>query len=310
MDLAQLLAEQDAVVRRDQALQHLSSGALRHRLGRGRRWQRLLPAVYLAASGEPSRRQLLLAGLLHGGDDAQLSGLTALEVHGLRPAPDQRVHVLVPHHRHVASCGHVVVQRTHRLPPPLCLQGLPVTPVARAVVEACRRLPDLGDVRAVVAGAVQRRRTTVERLELELAEGHSAGSALVRRALREVADGVRSAPEAELRALFRRSRVLPAARWNCRLLLHGQWLGDPDAYFEEAGLVVESESRQWHLSPADWEATLARHDRLAATGLHVLHLSPQRRQRDPDGVLALVERAYAAGLRTGPPPGVTVARVA
>ncbi|MCU1693396.1 MAG: hypothetical protein JWM64_2487 [Frankiales bacterium] len=71
---------------------------------------------------------------------------------------------------------------------------------------------------------------------------------------------------------------------------------------------MECDSRQWHLLPADWEATLARHDRMTAAGLHVLHVTPRRLQQDPRAVLREVEGAYRSGLRTGPPPGVRVLR--
>lgn len=303
--LEELLRAQDGVVTREQALAVLSPAALRHRLRPGGPWQRVLPAVYVAQTGPLTGRQRLRAALLHGGPLAQLGGPTALALHGLAPhAPV--LHLLVPHSTQPVARTGLAVHRTHRLPVPVRVEQLPVSPVSRAVVDAGRLLAQLDDVRALVAGAVQRRRTTVERLQDELEAGHSGGSALVRAALLEVADGVRSAPEAQLRGLLLSSRVLPPARWNCRLLLHGRWLADPDAYLEPAGLVVECDSRRWHLTPADWEATLARHDRMEAAGLRVLHVTPQRLHRDPRGVLRTVEDAYRAGLRSGPPPGVRV----
>ena len=36
------------------------------------------------------------------------------------------------------------------------------------------------------------------------------------------------------------------------------------------------DSKTWHLAPADWEQTLARHDRMTAQGILVLHFPPQR----------------------------------
>jgi len=309
MDLDELLRVQDGLLTRSQALQRLSPAALRHRLRPGGPWLRLLPGVYLASTGVPTSRQRLRAALLHGGEAAVLSGPTALEQHGLvAPAPDPRVHVLVPHEHRPSTHRLVVVRRTTRELQPVLRHGLPTAPLPRALVDACRPLRDERAVRALLASAVQGGLVRVSALSAELEAGERAGSALARRVLEEVSDGVRSAPEAELRQLFSTSDVLPSALWNCRLLHRGSWLADPDAYFEEAGLVVESDSRAWHLSPQDWEATLARHGRMEATGLHVLHISPQRRRRDPAPVLAEVEAAYLAALPTGPPPDVSVDR--
>ena len=36
------------------------------------------------------------------------------------------------------------------------------------------------------------------------------------------------------------------------------------------------DSKAWHLSPSDWEHTLARHDRMTAQGILVLRFPPQR----------------------------------
>ena len=310
MDLDELLAVQDCVLTRGQALRHLSPAALRHRLRPGGPWQQLLPGVYLTTSGVPTQRQRLRAALLHGGSRAVLGGASAVQQHGLAaPVPDPRVHLLVPHQHRPAPHDLVVVRRTTRPLVPVRRDGLPTAPLPRAVVDACRPLRSERAVRALVAAAVQRRLVPVQALVAELEAGESAGSALVRRVVEEVCDGVRSAPEAELRQLFRMSLVLPAPLWNCRLLHLGSWLADPDAYFEDAGLVVESDSREWHLSPQDWEATLARHARMEATGLHVLHVPPQRHRHSPEVVLAEVEAAYLAARRSGPPPGITVQRV-
>ncbi|GAC1330132.1 MAG: hypothetical protein NVSMB13_18070 [Mycobacteriales bacterium] len=84
----------------------------------------------------------------------------------------------------------------------------------------------------------------------------------------------------------------------------GHWLARPDAWWPEAALVAEVDSREWHLSPADWERTMRRHNRVQAAGLSVLHVSPGRLRHEPAVVLAELRAAYAQGLRVGPAPGV------
>ena len=66
---------------------------------------------------------------------------------------------------------------------------------ARAVADAVRDLASLRDVRAVVADAVQRGCCQIQDLYAELTAGPNVGSALLREALTDVADGIRSTAE-------------------------------------------------------------------------------------------------------------------
>jgi hypothetical protein len=147
----------------------------------------------------------------------------------------------------------------------------------------------------VVAEVVQSRMATVAELHHELASAPRNGSAVLRQVLAEVADGVRSAPEGELRDLMRRSEILPAVLWNPVLATEsGQVLPTPDGYIEEAGLALEVDSREFHLGANGWAATLERTNRWAAAGIAVLHLRPSQIRKEPERVLAQIERAYAA----------------
>jgi hypothetical protein len=70
-------------------------------------------------------------------------------------------------------------------------------------------------------------------------------------------------------------------------------------------VVAEVDSREWHLSPADWEQTMARHARLIAAGLRVQHFSPHQIRTEP----AVVVEAIRGALATGRPvPGVRAVR--
>ena len=82
---------------------------------------------------------------------------TALVLRGAPPAP------------RVAPADH---RRAHtRLPEPCELHGLPVAPVARAVIDTVRYLSDVDDVRALLAEAVQRGFTSPRALRHELETG-------------------------------------------------------------------------------------------------------------------------------------------
>ena len=174
-------------------------------------------------------------------------------------------------------------------------------PPARAVADTVRQLADLAEIRAVVAAGVQRGKVHIWQLAEELARGPSQGSAGLRQALAEVAGGVRSAAEADLVRLVRRAR-LPMPLLNPRLYVGGKFLASPDAWWPDAGVAVEVDSRQWHLSPASWEQTMARHTRMSSHGIIVLHYSPSRIRSDGEQVAAEIRAALAAGRSRSLPP--------
>jgi hypothetical protein len=63
----------------------------------------------------------------------------------------------------------------------------------------------------------------------------------------------------------------------------------------EACVAAEVDSRQWHLSPGDWERTLERHSRMSALGIIVLHYPPAWLRSQPRIVAAEIRSALEAG---------------
>jgi hypothetical protein len=59
--------------------------------------------------------------------------------------------------------------------------------------------------------------------------------------------------------------------------------------------AVVADSRAWHFSPDDWEQTLARHARMSAHGIIVLHLTSQRIRSRRREVADEIQLALAAG---------------
>lgn len=266
-------------------------------------WTRLLPGILLVTGGRPDRAQWLRAALLYVGGGGMFTGECALALYGLRcvgGAP--ALHLLVPHRRRRASHPAVMVERTTRLPRHRTVLGLPVAPVPRAAIDAARRMRDVNAVRALLAEVVQRGLCTVPQLADELRGAQRRGTALPRRVLREVADGVRSVAEAELRELLRRSG-LPLPVWNHDVFdAFGTWLARPDAFWPALGVVVEVDSMEWHLGPAEYRQTQARQRRMSAAGLTVLPVSPADLRERPDEVLATIRRALEAAAARDIPP--------
>ena len=299
--LEELLDRQFSVTSRSQLLGlGMSASSLRHRIRASGPWQVLLPGVYLAVSGTPNLPQQEMAALLYGGTGSVITGSIALFHHGLRGQSLEVIDVLVPARRQRQSVDFVRIHRTTRLPERVCASG-PVrfALAARAVAEAARQLSSLRDVRAVTSDAVQLGRCSVSQLAGELAQGPVRGAAVFRSVLAEVADGIRSTAEGDLRDVIRQGR-LPAPLFNPCLYDGDTFLAKPDAWWPDAGVAAEADSREWHLSAADWERTMRRHDLMAAAGIIVLHFSPSQLRREPAIVASRIRGALERG-RQRPP---------
>ena len=205
--LDRLLIQQLDVISRRQALAAgVTDNALRHRLRPGGPWRGLLPGVYMAATGAPTTLQQEMAALLYAGPGSVITGPAALRSHHIRCELTEIVDVLVPAGRQRRDTNFVRLHRTSRMPARIWEAG-PVRYAmpARAVADAVREMTSLRDVRAAVADAVQRDKCTIKTLAAELNQGPAKGSMLFREALADVADGIRSAAEGDLRDLLARS---------------------------------------------------------------------------------------------------------
>jgi hypothetical protein len=304
---ARLLERQRGVLSRDQAVATgMTDRVLRYRIRPGGPWQQILPGTYLTFTGSPSGEQLEIAAVLYAGTDSVMTGPAALRRLRL-PAPESAVvDVLVGRQCSRASRDFVAIHRTRRMPAAVLeRRGVAFALPARAVLDTVAGLSRIGDVRAVVAGAVQSGHCPVADLQAELRHGPRRGTALLRAVLAEVAAGIRSAPEGDLRDLIARNG-LPVPMFNPRLYLNGRFLACPDAWWPAAGVAVEVDSVEWHLSPEDWQHTLRRHGRMTAAGILVLHVTPRQLRAEE----ARIARDIAAALTTGRPPASVTAEAA
>jgi hypothetical protein len=293
---AWLFHYQRGVLSREQALAlGLTPDALRHRARPRGPWQRLLPGIYLTATGQPTREQFETAALLYAGPTSVITGATALRTYKIRAPGTGVIQVLIPLDRQRASRAFVTIVRTSRLPDAQTHDlAIGYVAPARAVADTVLGLTTRPEVRAVVASAVQQGGCTAAELAAELAAGPVRGSALFRSVLAEVADGIRSPAEGDLRDLILRS-ALPRPLFNPSLFLKGRLLAKPDAWWPDYGVAVEVDSREWHLAPDDWEATMRRDRRLTAAGIQVLHVSPRQLRIEPDRIVCDIAAALRAG---------------
>ena len=88
--------------------------------------------------------------------------------------------------------------------------------------------------------------------------------------------------------------------FNARLYIGPDLLAVPDAWWPDAGVAVEVESREWHLSPEDWERTMRRSRRMSAKGILVVHVTPHQIRTEAERIAADIRDALEAG-RARPP---------
>ncbi|MPY99029.1 MAG: hypothetical protein GEU97_13705 [Actinophytocola sp.] len=268
-------------------------------------WQRVLPGIVALHNGPVTRHNAISAALLYAGESALVTGLEACARHGLRAAsPDGEVHLLVPAERKVHSAGFVVIERTKHLPRPIVRKQVPLAPLDRAVLDACRRMTRLDPCRALLTEAVQRRFTNCERLHAQLANGSSRGSAVPRKVLAEMSAGAHSVAEVDGKYVWQRAG-LPAAQWNGSLYgPDGEFLASPDAWVDDVAFGWEIDSVTHHAGHEGFQRTIARNTRYSTAGVVILQTLPSRLRKEPEAVCAELRAAYEAAAAR-PRPAVT-----
>jgi hypothetical protein len=264
--LARLATRQHGLVTRLQ-LQELGipRGAIDHRLRAGG-LHRIHTGVY--ALGYPSQAPLarMMAAVLACGHGAALSHRSAAELWGFGPAWGGAVEVTVPGQRRPSG---ITVHRS------LTLTGnvvtcnrIPVTSVARTLIDLAELLDDRQLVRAVNDARIRR---LVRNEQLTALVARSRGRATSRLGdVLGLGTPTRSVLEDRFLA-FVEAHGLPRPEVNQRVVGH-----EVDALWREQRLVVELDGRAFHDGPAAFERDRERDADLVAAGYHVMRLTWRR----------------------------------
>lgn len=277
MDLdavATLLADQEGVISRRQALHAGLTDRDLARAVRRRELVRVHPGVYLDHTGVPSWTQRAWAAVLFAWP-AALCAQSALVAHGVRSAtrdlgqrtgpqgaPAALVHVAVDERRRVSQPDGVRVHRVTGLadqvqgaarPPRLRLEQA----LVQVAGSSARRGDDAGAL-AVLADACQERRTTPGRLALALrAHPNVPGRRFLLEVIDDVAAGTYSVLEHRYLTRVERPHALPTARRQ-RSVKAGRTAAYRDVEYEDLGAVVELDGRLGHELSSDRWADLDR----------------------------------------------------
>lgn len=264
--------------------------------------QRWATGTYVLGGTPDTPLQRGIAALAIAGDGARLSGLWAARRLGLKWVPDGgAVLVLVPgDRRRRGSEAWFEVRRCTGLEdlPTRTVDGLPVADVAQVVVDACRQVRTLQDVRGLVLGAVADGRCTVAEILEVLDRGSTAGTKAIRRACRDAERGAASPPEAEAADAFI-GQGMPFYL-NCAVYLGEVLLGVVDVWLVGRGTGGELDSREWHGDLDALDATLGRDKGFSRNALSLEHITPTRFRRNPGAFVQALrteaDRRTAAGI--------------
>jgi hypothetical protein len=276
-----------------------------------KRWQRPLRGYYVPDTDPLPDLVLARIATAYAGRASLLTGLIAARALRLRWVPTlPGAQVLVPADVRRPSTRLVQVRRCAALPEltPTLWQGVRLAPAARVVLDGALGLNSLRDVRGLVLGAVADDLVTAEELAALLAGEPFNGTALLRQAINDAADGAASPPEAEMADALRGCRQ--PFLLNPELWIDGRLVGSPDGYFLGLGAGWEVDSRERHEGDESFDETLSRHTTFGGHGLVLAHPTPKRiRQRTATTASAVLAVARArlvlpAALRE--PPGLVV----
>lgn len=234
----------------------------------------LFPGVYLTRP-EPRPEDWLHAALLHSGPRSVLSGALALRCHGVRlprAGVPESILVLIPYGEGVRSVSPAQLRRVPHLPDPVLVEGLRLAPAQRAVADLALELHRLDDVRALVADAVQRGFCTPEELVAQMVTAARKNSKAFRTAVKEIADGARSAPEARAASTLRKNGIT-GFRQNAEVIVGGRRFV-ADFLWDELKAILEIDGAEYHFDRDGWRRTLDRDARLQGGGYALLHVPP------------------------------------
>ena len=236
----------------------LTAKQIKRRVARGA-LIRVHRGVFRVGHAAPSLLALYLAAVRACGDRAVLSGPAAAHLWGLIKAHPPRPEVTAPTERRVrgVTCRHC----RHLHPEDKTLwRGIPVTTVARTIVDISRPLPAPALARALHDAGIKHRLTPAA-IEAVLARRPNApGAAKLRAVLYGREPVTLSTLEARFLALLRANN-LPLPRTNTRFGSRRL-----DCRWPAHRLVVELDSYRYHGSRHAWEEDRRRERLVRASG--------------------------------------------
>ncbi|WP_406338664.1 hypothetical protein [Streptomyces sp. NBC_00649] len=328
----------------------VNSAALNEQCRPGGPWQQLLPGVYLLHPGLPTTDERLHAVLLYAGRphtrtavavptqttpdephppqaapqvpyaNAMVTGLAALALHRFVSVPPllslDRIDVMVPRTRRLRSTGLARLVRSHGMPAPQRIAGVPVAPVPRALADAVAQLDDAAAVRRLLTEAVRGGHCEPAAVVRELNQARLLTRPHVIDAVDSLLAEGRAIAEDRLYEMVR-EHGLPDPLWNVDLRLPGgPHLGGVDAYWPDQAVAVELDTRtprhglrpelQEESDSLEWSEYARKREHLERLGITVVHITPRKLRESLEQQATVVRTALMASLDREPAAYVMV----
>jgi len=283
LGLDALLDDQNGVLRRDQAL---AAGVGRSRvddLVRRRRWDRILPNVYVVGGAAPSAAQRVRAAWLWGGPTSTIGGAAAAFWLGLHTAEPEIIDVLKMTGSRLVAPGYRVQRSTVHDPDWCWRDRIRVTTTARTCLDLARVAADDASEEGL-----RRRLVTVPLMQRSLPNGfHRRGQVAARTLVADLADGPWSKGET---VAHRHLRAAGITGWvaNLRVVVNGA-IHFVDIAFEDVKLDLEIDGFETHGNRVAFVQDRRRQNRLIGAGWTILQFTWDDLQ-DPAAFAATVRR--------------------
>jgi predicted transcriptional regulator of viral defense system len=286
--IARLARRQHGRVARRQLLSvGLGADAIDYRLRRSR-LHVVYRGVYAVGHNVPTREGSWMAAVLAGGEGAKLSYRDAAALWGIRPSSRSRIEVTTPRGQH--SLPGIQFHRSSLPSDEVTVHdGIPVTTVPRTLFDLATVLSHRQLERALNEAEVRRLWDELSLLDLLRRYPRRAGSRAVRAVLEARNAGaktIRSDLEVEFLEFVDAAGLTEPE-------LNGEVEGfEVDAVWREQRVVVELDSRTFHLTAAAFETDRERDRKLQAAGWRAIRVTSRQLNRDAarlrDDVLRLL----------------------
>jgi hypothetical protein len=251
--------------------------------------------------GEHFLRAYAVVGAL--GPGAVASHRTAAHIHelDLLTEPGTTVTVTRPAEHRSNSAKPGVHLYVARLPDGHVFErfGLPITTVARTVIDLARSAPFREGV-VVADNALHQHLTSKKELRAVLAELPGARGSCRAADVVEFADGLSESPlESIARAVFR-DCGLPSPALQVRIS-GDEFIGRVDFLWEEYKTIAEVDGAMKYTDPYRAKTQLRRDKKLRDAGYEVVHFDWREIMSGPDAVAATIRAAFRRGSQRRPP---------
>ena len=266
------------------------------------RWMKVGPMVVATFTGDLDFEQRAWVGHLHAGPASALAGLTSAELQGLTGWRRPTIEVLVPARANVASLDGYCFRRSRRDLTTIRGQGIRshlVQLEPAVLLRAASGIPERV-AGGLLAGAVQQRLTTVDRLLTWLERLQPmARSRLLRGILHDIQGGAESMAEIDLGRICRRAGLAAPDRQRARRDQQGRrrWT-DAEWDLPDGSTLVLEVDGAFHIEVQHWVADVKRQRGIASRGRTVVRATALELRLEPESVIEDLRALGVPSLRS------------